>query len=76
MILLDSSFTHVGVAVSEGTPGNGFFLFDRVTTSDVEIMVENVTGYTGAPPPYRFRYRYPYRYCTVLYSTVCRECIC
>ena len=45
LLLLDSKFTNIGVAISESTKANGFFLFDRVTTSNVTTMIA-----TGKPP--------------------------
>eukprot|EP01047_Picozoa_sp_COSAG01_P091855 COSAG01_NODE_23360_length_818_cov_1.036161_1_plen_209_part_00 len=44
MLLIDSSFRDCRVAVSEGLPGNGFFLFDNVTTSNVSFLVENMSA--------------------------------
>jgi hypothetical protein len=44
MLLIDSSFRDCRVAVSEGLPGNGFFLFDNVTTTNVSFLVENMSA--------------------------------
>ncbi len=34
LLLLDSTFESVDIAVNESVPGNGFFLFENVTTSN------------------------------------------
>ena len=39
LLLLDSTFDSVGIAVNESVPGNGFFLFENVTTSNVTSML-------------------------------------
>lgn len=39
LILIDSTFTNVNVGISEGVPGNGFFLLERVATSNVSKML-------------------------------------
>ena len=44
LILLDTTFEDVTQAVSEGVPGNGFFLFERVSTSNVTSMLDNYTA--------------------------------
>ena len=51
MILIDSNFTNVVQAISEGVPGNGFFLFERVTTTNVTTMLTS-TNTTAAAPFY------------------------
>lgn len=38
LLLLDSTFDSVGVAVNESIPGNGFFLLENVTTSNVTYL--------------------------------------
>ena len=39
LILVDSTFENVNVGISEGEPGNGFFLLERVSTSNVSKML-------------------------------------
>lgn len=45
LILLDSEFSNVTVGIAEAVPGNGFFLLDRVSTSNVSVMI------AGSPAP-------------------------
>ena len=47
LILIDSTFTNVNVGISEGAPGNGFFLLERVATSNVSKMLN--TSEAAAP---------------------------
>lgn len=51
LLLIDSNFTNVVEAISEGVPGNGFFLFERVTTANVTTMLTS-TNTTAALPLY------------------------
>ena len=52
LILLDSKFEDVPQVISEGVPGNGFFLFERVSTANVKEMLDN---HTAVPFYYSWR---------------------